>query len=332
MKKVLVTGGGGFVGKAIVGQLLGRGLTVQVIGRHSYPEVTAMGAHCLCGDICDRDFLVDSFSGADTIFHVAALAGVWGKWQDYYRINVLGTKNVLAACDTCNVSRLVYTSTPSVVFAGNDIEGGDESLPLAETFLCHYAKSKVMAEKLVLNHKIADLVSCAIRPHLVWGPGDPHLISRLLARGRSGKLKQVGKGENRVDISYIDNVAHAHLLAADNLENIGSADGQAYFISQGEPVNLWNWIGELFERTNTPKIRSRISFRAAYLIGGLLESFYLLFRIKKEPMMTRFVAEQLAKSHYFSINKAQRDLGYEPLVSNEQGMERLLQSLIYESI
>ncbi|MBW6520812.1 MAG: NAD-dependent epimerase/dehydratase family protein [Desulfoarculaceae bacterium] len=328
MKKVLITGGGGFVGQNIVQQLRARDIDCLVVGRHSYPEVEALGAAVRQGDICDREFMRECCRGRDTVFHVAALAGIWGRWRDYYATNVLGTENVLAGCRAEGVSHLVYTSTPSVVFNSLSICNGDEQLPYTDRFLCHYARSKVMAEQLVLAASDQHLRTCAIRPHLVWGPGDPHLIPRLIDRGRKGQLRQVGEGQNLVDISYVDNVAHAHLLAADNLEGIGTAAGQAYFISQGEPVNLWQWIGDLFTRLDIAPVRTKVSYPAAYGIGALFEGVYRLAGWRKEPQMTRFLAQQLAKSHYFSIARARRDLGYQPLVSIEHGVERLLASLV----
>jgi len=327
-EKGLITGGGGFVGKAIVRLLRARDTQCLVAGRHLYPEVQALGAICRQGDIRDRDFMVACCRGVDTVFHVAALAGIWGHWRDYYAINVVGTENVLAGCRAAGVSRLIYTSTPSVVFNQHSICNGDEELPYADHFLCHYARSKVMAERLILAASNNDLRTCAIRPHLIWGPGDPHLIPRLIARGRAGRLRQVGAGENLVDISYIDNVAHAHLLAADNLAGAATAAGRAYFISQGEPVNLWQWIGELFSRLDIAPVRIKIPYPMAYGIGALLESAYGLARCRQEPPMTRFLAQQLAKSHYFSIARARDDLGYQPLVSTAEGMERLLASLV----
>jgi nucleoside-diphosphate-sugar epimerase len=327
MKKVLITGGGGFVGKIIVQQLRARDIDCLVVGRHSYPQVEALGAVCRQGDICDRGFMRECCRGRDTVFHVAALAGIWGRWQDYYATNVLGTENVLAGCRAEGVSHLIYTSTPSVVFNNNSICNGDEQLPYTDHFLCHYARSKAMAEQLVLSASDQSLRTCAIRPHLVWGPGDPHLLPRIIERGRKGQLKQVGAGQNLVDISYVDNVAHAHLLAADNLAGPGTAAGRAYFISQGEPVNLWQWINELFSRLDIAPIRSKISNQAAYGIGALLEGVYCLAGWQNEPQMTRFLAQQLAKSHYFSIARARRDLGYQLLVSTDEGMERLLASL-----
>lgn len=324
MQKILVTGGGGFVGKAVVKQLLDRGLQVTVIGRNRYPDVEKMGATVIPGDICNRDFMFTVCKGHDTVFHVAAKAGVWGSWDDYYTINVQGTENVVDACRRNLVKKLVYTSTPSVVFRNHDLAGVDETTPYADTFLCHYAQTKVMAEKKVLAANCDSLHTTAIRPHLVWGPGDTNLIPRLVERGKKQQLKIVGDGKNRVDISYIDNVADAHLQAADNLEISKTAAGQAYFISQGESVNLWDWINDLFSRLNIAPVTKRISFKKAYFAGMVLEKIYLLLNRRQEPPMTRFVAEQLAKSHWFSIDKARTDLGYNPAVSTEEGMNRMV--------
>lgn len=325
MKKVVVTGGGGFVGKAIVQQLLARGIEVNVIGRNRYPEIEAWGAYCHPGDIRDGVFVTDAIKGADTVFHVAALAGIWGPWSTYHAINVMGTENVLAACRKGGVRSLVYTSTPSVVFDRDHITGGDESLPYPTRFLCNYARSKVMAERLVLAASDDSLATCAIRPHLVWGPGDPHLVPRLLQKGKRGELKRVGGGKNLVDISYVDNVAHAHILAAENLAGSRTAAGKCYFVSQCRPVNLWDWINELFSRVGIPPVTASVPFPIAYGAGALLEVVHNLWRKEREPRMTRFLAEQLAKSHYFSCTAIEHDLGYVPLVSTENGMEKLVE-------
>ncbi|RUM35419.1 MAG: 3-beta hydroxysteroid dehydrogenase, partial [Desulfobulbus sp.] len=219
---------------------------------------------------------------------------------------------------------LVYTSTPSVVFGNRSLEGVDETTPYARKPLCHYAASKIMAEKLMLKADSPRLRTIAIRPHLVWGPGDPHLIPRLLARGRAGKLKIVGNGQNRVDISYIDNVVQAHLLAADNLLGAADAGGRAFFIGQEKPVFLWDWINGLFAAVGIEQVQKRVSFAAAFAIGGALECAYALLKKTAEPRMTRFVALQLAKSHWFSQAAAGELLGYVPEVSIEEGMKRLL--------
>ena len=324
MKRAVVTGGGGFVGKAVVKLLISQGVETAVVGRNNYPELTELGVTVLKGDIRDRDFLVRAFRGYDTVFHVAAKAGVWGGWDEYYSINVTGTRHVIDACQENSITTLVYTSTPSVVFAG-EMHGADESLPYASKFLCNYAHTKAMAEKMVLDADCEGLMTTAIRPHLVWGPGDTNLIPRLLARGKKKLLKIVGDGRNRVDISYIDNVASAHVLAAENLKTDRTARGKAYFISQGEPVYLWEWINGLFETLDIPVVSKRVGFRKAYLAGLLLEMIYSSFRITKEPLMTRFLAEQLAKSHWFSIKSAETDFGYRPLVSTSDGVKRMVE-------
>ncbi|MDF1577072.1 MAG: NAD-dependent epimerase/dehydratase family protein [Desulfobulbales bacterium] len=322
IKKALVTGGGGFVGRALTRRLLERGLEVVVVGRNHYHDLDQADLTQAKGDIRDRDFLVSVSRGCDTVFHVAAKAGIWGSHEEYYSINVTGTENVIAACRTNRIPRLVYTSTPSVVFRGGNLRGVDESTPYAERFLCAYAETKAMAEKGVLAANSEELKTTALRPHLIWGPGDTNLIPRLVERGRQGVLKRVGDGENLVDISYIDNVVAAHLLAADSLAKGGAAAGRAYFISQGEPVKLWKWIDHFFAMNRIPAVNRRIGFRKARFAGLLMESFYRLFKIEEEPPMTRFLAEQLAHSHWFSIAAARRDLGYEPEVSTPEGMRR----------
>lgn len=324
MQRALVTGGGGFVGLAIVRQLAARGIDVSVVGRHHYPQAEQAGAKCLVGDIRDRTFLARAFSGHDVVFHVAALAGIWGDRESYYSINVQGTENVIAACREKGVRNLVYTSTPSVVFDGSDLQGMDESLPYSSNPLCHYAQTKILAEKKVLAASSGQLLTAAIRPHLVWGPGDTQIIPRLLQRGRQGQLKIVGSGTNRVDISYIDNVADAHILAAENLARSGTASGRAFFISQGEPVLLWDWINGLFKRVGIAPVTRRVSFTTAYRVGRMMELFYAGFRLKGEPRMTRFLAEQLAMSHWFSPASAEQVLGYSPSITTAQGMDRLV--------
>ena len=327
IKKALVTGGGGFVGKAIVERLVKLGVQTTVVGRHHYPEIELLGGNCIVGNINDIELMNNATDGVDIVFHVAALAGIWGSWREYYTTNVLGTEVVVGSCRKNNVPMLVYTSTPSVVFNRADIKGGDERLAYADEYLCHYAKSKVMAERTVLGANTTTLLTCAIRPHLIWGPGDPHLLPRLLESGRKNILKRVGDGSNLVDISYIDNVAHAHILAAKNLSETGTAAGKPYFISQGEPVNLWDWINELFVAMDIDKVQASLSFPVAYRLGGVLEAIYKMIRLKKEPQMTRFLAEQLAKSHYFSIENAQKDLGYQPVISTAEGLRRTVQWL-----
>ncbi len=329
--KVLVTGGGGFIGLALVRALRAQGIEVRVLGRNRYPAVEALGATCVQGDIRNLDTVTEAVTGCDTVFHVAAKAGIWGAFSDYYSINVLGTLNVLAACKKASAKTsknvaLVYTSTPSVVFDGHDLCGVDESTPYSKKPLCHYATTKIIAEQQVLQANCRQLRTAAIRPHLVWGPGDTNLIPRLLERGWEKSLRIVGNGTNRVDIAYIDNVVHAHLLAADNLHTTATAAGRPFFIGQQEPVVLWDWINELFARMEVPQVTRRVSPGIATTAGGLMELIYGVLAIEQEPKMTRFLAEQLALSHWFSRKNAEKLLGYSDQVSTVEGVEKLVKN------
>lgn len=326
--KCLVTGGGGFLGRAIVEQLVARGDEVRSFGRGEYPELTALGVEVVRGDIRDAAAVNAACARMDCVFHVAAIAGIGGPWTKFYEANVVGTENVVAACRTQGVPRLVYTSSPSVTFAGRDQCGVTEAeavpdLGWLERNNCHYSRSKAIAEAGVLAATVERLATCALRPHLIWGPRDQHLIPRLIARAKSGRLRRVGDGTNMVDITYIDNAAAAHLQAADALaQNNSPVIGKAYFLSQGEPVNCWQWIDEVLALANLPPVRKSISFRAAWNLGAVCEAGYRLVGSRREPPMTRFLSAQLAKSHWFDISPAQRDFGYVPRVSTAEGMER----------
>ncbi len=327
MRQALITGGGGFVGRAVVKRLLALNIKPVILGRHYYPDLDDPGIKQVRGDICVPETVIKAARGCDTIFHIAAKAGIWGSRQEYYAINLQGTRNVIKACEVNGIKRLIHTSSPSVVFAEHDLAGVNETAPYAEKFLCHYAVSKAEAEKMVLTANGTGLKTTALRPHLIWGPGDNHLIPRILERARRGRLVQVGEGDNMVDISYIDNVAEAHILAAENLCRGASAAGRAYFISQGQPVNLWGWINELLSQAGLPAVHKKISFRTAYTIGAVSEFIYHGLKIRREPLMTRFMALQLAKSHWFSIQAAENDLGYRPLISTEAGLQRTIVAL-----
>ncbi len=326
--KALVTGGGGFLGRYIVEKLLRRGDKVRTFARGRYKELEDIGAKTVMGDLRHSEAVGAACEGIDTVFHTAAIAGIWGRKKDFFDINVTGTKNVIDACLKNGVKRLIYTSSPSVVFGSEDIKGADEeSCPYPKKYLCEYAGTKAIAERAVLAvNGDGGLLTISLRPHLIWGPGDNHLIPRIIDRAKSGKLKKVGDGANLVDIVYVENAADAHLDAADHLDEDGVA-GRAYFISQGEPVNLWDWIDDLLAAAQAPKIEKRVSFKAAYFAGSVLEFIYKVLFIRKEPVMTRFLATQLAKSHYFDIMAAKKTIKYSPAISNEEGLNRLVQYL-----
>jgi nucleoside-diphosphate-sugar epimerase len=280
----------------------------------------------LRGDIADRTTVDAAIKGCDYVFHVAAKAGVWGTWEEYVRINIAGTSNVVLACQAQGVRVLVHTSTPSVVFNGEAFRGADESLPYGDNWLCAYAETKAIAEDVALKAASDKLKVCALRPHLIWGPGDNHLFPRVLARARAGKLRIVGDGENQVDVTHVDTAADAHLGALDALL-AGRANGKAYFLSQGEPVKLWVFINRLLVGAGEKPITKRISQRAAYWLGALLEGAWTLFRLKGEPPMTRFVAVELAKDHWFDVSAARRDLCLKPAVDTWAELDRLAATL-----
>jgi nucleoside-diphosphate-sugar epimerase len=319
----LVTGAGGFLGRYIVEQLAARGDRIRTLARGRYPALEALGVEATQGDIRDAAAVERACEEVDVVFHVAAVAGIWGPWKQFHDVNTLGTANVIAACRKHRVGRLVYTSSPSVTFAGRDQRGVDELAPYPTRWLAHYPHSKALAEQLVLAANTAELLTCALRPHLIWGPRDQHLIPRLIERAQSGQLRQVGDGTNQIDAVYVDNAATAHLLAADALWPDSPVAGRPYFITNGEPVNCWQWINQLLGLVELPPVERPISYPAAYAAGAALEAAAALLGRTGEPRMTRFLAAQLAKSHYFDITAARRDFGYEPKISMAEGMQRL---------
>jgi nucleoside-diphosphate-sugar epimerase len=336
----LVTGAGGFLGRYIVEALLARGDRVRGLARSDYPELAALGVEMVRADIRDKKAVWKACEGVDCVIHTAALAGIGMHWREFWDTNMVGTEHVLTGCRNAGVDRLVFTSSPSVVYAGKDQCGINESAPYQfkwqEEQKYNYSLSKALAEMLVLGYhgtyedfetgKVGEikLRSCALRPHLVWGPRDNHLIPRLIARAKSGKLRRVGKGTNLIDISYVENVADAHLLAADSLADVNSPlVGKAYFLSQGEPVNCWQWIDEVLSLAGLPPVKKSIPASVAYAIGAAYEKAYRFFELRGEPRMTRFLAAQLSTSHWFDISAARRDFGYEPRVSTGEGMQRL---------
>jgi 2-alkyl-3-oxoalkanoate reductase len=325
--KALVTGGGGFLGGRIARMLKERGHDVTVFSRGAYPHLENEGVRVVRGDLRDKAAVCAACSGQDIVFHVAALTGIWGPSRLFWDINVTGTLNVIAGCRDRGISRLVYTSSPSVVFGEEELCGVDESQAYPSRWLTPYAETKAIAEQAVLAANGTGLATIALRPHLVWGPGDPHLIPRVIERARACRLVQVGDGSNVVDITYIDNAAIAHIQAGDALQPTASCSGSAYFISQGVPVVLWVWLRDLLARVGAPSIRRKVGYRTAYWVGALMELLGRITFREREPLMTRFLAAQLAQSHYFSIEAARRDFGYRPSVSTEEGMERLVRWL-----
>jgi nucleoside-diphosphate-sugar epimerase len=319
----LVTGGGGFLGGAIVRLLRARGDSVRSLSRGDYPWLRDLGVTQVRGDVADPEAVVRAVEGCDVVFHVAAKAGIWGAYRDYYRGNVEGTRNVIAACRAQGVRRLVYTSSPSVVFNGRDMEGVDESVPYAEHFESPYPATKAEAERLALGANGDELATVALRPHLIWGPGDNHLIPRIVARARTGRLRRIGTRNCLVDSIYIDNAALAHLNADDRLHPGAAIGGKAYFLSQGEPRPLWDLVNAILGAFGVLPVTKTVPVLAAMLAGTLLEGLYRALRLPGEPPMTRFLAHQLSTAHWFNIDAARRDLDYRPHITIDEGLRRL---------
>lgn len=324
--RVLITGGGGFLGRAIAERCLARGWQVRATGRSAQPALTARGIEFIAGDIADPAHARSVARGCEAVFHVAAKAGVWGRKADYERANVAGTQAVLDACRAEGIAYLVHTSTPSVVFNGEAFRGADESLPLGRNWLCHYARTKAEAERRVLAAAATGLRTCALRPHLIWGPGDPHLVPRLLARARAGGLAIIGDGTNQVDVTHVDTAADAHLAALEALR-VGRAQGRAYFLSQGEPVRLWDFVNRLLVGAGLAPVKRHIPFPVAYATGAALEATWTALRLQGEPPMTRFVATELAKDHWFNVSAARHDLGLRPAHDTWEALDRLAAGL-----
>ena len=325
--KVLVTGGGGFLGKAITKRLLARGDRVRSFSRGDYPELRTIGVDVQRGDLADKKAVMTAVEGCDAVFHVAAKPGIWGKYSEYHATNITGTENVIEACRQAGVIKLVYTSSPSVVFGGSSMEGINESAPYPETYLAHYPKTKAIAEHKVLSANSKTLATVALRPHLIWGPGDPNFLPRFIERRKSGRLARIGNQPHLVDCIYIDNAVDAHILALEHLHPGSPVSGKAYFISQGDPIDIGDLMDRILSAAGLDPIDRIVSQKLAYGAGWLLELIYGILRLKGEPPMTRFLAKQLSTAHWFDISAARKELGYTPSVSITEGLKHLSESL-----
>lgn len=323
--KVLVTGGGGFLGQALCKALCARGDEVQSFSRGHYPALDALGVKQIQGDLQALDAVRAAVQGCDAVIHNAAKAGAWGSYESYYQANVVGTHNVIDACKHAGIRKLVYTSTPSVTHRANHpVAGGTaEDVPYGVHFKAPYATTKQIAEVEVLAANGPDLATVALRPRLIWGVGDTQILPRLVDRARAGKLAIVGDGENLVDSTYVDNAAQAHLNALDHLDVGSACAGKAYFISNGEPRPMHTLLNDLLGAAGVAPVTRHIPFSVAYAIGAVSEWLWPVLRRPGEPPMTRFLAEQLSTTHWYSMAPATRDFGYRPQVSTEEGLARV---------
>lgn len=323
--KALVTGGGGFLGRRIVELLLERGDAVTFLARGSYPDVEAAGARGLQVDLADREAVRKAVAGQDVVFHVAAKAGFWGPLEEYWAVNVEGTRHLLDAMEEHGVRKLVYTSTPSVVGYAHDVQCGGQDLPYAERHLSPYPESKAAAESMVLAANSRHLATVALRPHLIFGERDPNLFPRVIDRARTGKLPMIGDGKAKVDFTYVDNAAWAHLDAEKALvDHEAKCAGKAYFISNDQPVLLWEFVNRLLEGLDIPPIRRRVPFGVARTLAGALAFTWRTLGLKGEPRLTPFVVDGFARHHWYDIEPAKEDLGYTVRVPQDEALARTI--------
>lgn len=321
--RALVTGGGGFLGAALARKLRERGDEVRVFGRGSYAELEATGIDCARGDIADYNAVKAACDDRDVVFHVAAKVGLWGRYEDFYRVNVDGTKNVLRACSEQGVRKLVFTGSPSVVFHGGDIEGVNEDIPYPDAFDSFYSQTKALSEKMALAADHDKLSTVSLRPHLIWGPGDRNLLPRVIARQKAGRLCRIGFDNKLVDTIYIDDAVSAHVLAAVQLAPRSELSGKAYFLSAGDPRPFWEIVNLMLAAAGLGPVRKRMPKPLAYALAGACEGTWRLLGLESEPPLTKFLVDTLTTAHWFDISAAKRDLGWRPKMKIEDGMARV---------
>lgn len=325
---VCIVGAAGFVGKAIALKLVNEGFKVRAVVRRPSDELVRAGLDLHILDISkDKSALTEAFSDSRAVFHVAAKVDMWGPYHEFYNANVLGTRNVIAACKEAGVSRLIYTSSPSVVADGNNLRNIDESYPIPERHLASYPATKAMAETEVLLSNCAALKTISLRPHLIFGPGDKHFIPTIVKRAKEGRLMIVGSGDNQVDVCFIEDCVQAHLCAYEALSSDTKADGKAYFISQGEPIKLWNFIDGVLKAHSLPPLKKRISKSVAMKVAGFFEIISKISPVEIKPLFTRFLVSEMSTDHYFNISAARNLLGYNPKYSVAQALEKSFPSV-----
>lgn len=321
----LVTGGGGFIGFALVNELVSRDFNVTSFSRGDYPELRKMGVNTIRGDLSDFDSVLQATVKIDILFHVAAKAGINGAYSEYYKTNVTGTENIINACKINKIKYLIYTSSASVVFDGKDIEGSDESLPYPVRPVSFYTATKAQAEQLILKSDSTGLRVLSLRPHLVYGPGDNHLVPRIISKAENGGLYRIGDCRNLVDVSYIDNVVAAHINAAKAIIENPEVSGKAFFITNGEPVLLWDFIDMILQTSGHDPLKKRVPVWIAKVISHMSQAFHRLFPKAQESELTPFIVSELTRFHWFNISKAREYLNYSPVISNVEGLRRTVE-------
>jgi 2-alkyl-3-oxoalkanoate reductase len=317
--KVLVTGVTSLLARTTAEILLARGDEVVCLQRGP----STLAAEQINADIRDTAAVALAAAGCDAIIHAAAKVGVVGSWDDYRAINVDGTNNVLAAARAAGIERLVYVSSPSVAHGGDAIAGLGAEPPILGRKNAFYAESKAMAEQAALAANADGLAVVAIRPHLVWGPGDTQLVGRIVDRAKSGRLALVGGGAALIDTTYITNAAESLVAALDRVRPGAACAGRAYVIANGEPRPIRDLVAGICAAANVPFAPRDVPLAIAKVAGSVVERAWKLTRRTTEPPLTRFLAEQLGTAHWFDPRPAKDDLGWTPRITIDQGLEAL---------
>ena len=319
--RVLVTGATGMLGRATAQALVDRGDDITVLQRRS----SGLDCRELLGDVADDRVVRRATAGQDVVLHLAAKVDVTGHWPDYVSANVTGTANVVAACQAEAVGRLVHVSSPSVAHAGESLVGVGAQPADPDQARGQYARSKALAERHALAADSPGLSVLAVRPHLVWGPGDTQLVARIVARARAGRLPLLGPGTALIDTTYVDNAVSALVAAVDS-----PAHGEALVVSNGEPRTVREVLTRLCAAAGTPPPRRRLPVPVGWAAGVAAEAAWMVLRRDDTPPLTRFLVEQLTTAHWFDQRHTRAALGWQPAVTLDEGFDRLTASYAVE--
>lgn len=314
--RVLVTGATSLLGGAVVERLVARGDDVSVFQRRSGPS--GLSEHL--GDVADRDAVDRAVHGATAVIHLAARVGVTGPWSEYEAANIVGTQNVVGAAQASGVRRFVYVSSPSVAHHGASLVGAPAGPADPDRARGNYARSKAQGELIALDADSPDLAAVAIRPHLVWGPGDTQLIGRIVERARAGRLPTVGTGAALIDTTYVENAADTLVAALDRAPEIG---GRALVVTNGQPRPVREILNRIVLAAGLEPSRVRIPYRIAWGGGLIAERIWERRGSDRDPPMTSFLAEQLGTAHWFDQRETREVLRWSPAVTLADGFDRL---------
>lgn len=314
--RVLVTGATSLVGRAVVTRLHDQGDVVTVFQRR--PSGLGTAEHL--GDVADRSAVATAMEGAEAVVHLAGRVAATGSWSRFEETNVRGTQNAIDAAREAGVGRFVHVSSPSVAHGGRSLVGAAAGAADPERARGHYARSKAQAELVALAADSPDLAVVAVRPHLIWGPGDSQLVDRIVSRARAGRLAIVGSGAALIDSTYIDNAADALIAALDRSPALG---GRALVVTNGQPRPVRELLNRIVMAAGIEPPRIKVPYTVARTGGLVVERIWESRGREDDPPMTSFLAEQLGTAHWFDQRETRRALGWEPAVSLDEGFRRL---------